>query len=73
MLSQKAAPEDVSINEMMIRWLLESGQLTKEMLQTFHPSVCNRLDRNTSGLITVYGKTLAALQFLSEAFVIVPF
>jgi len=40
-LSQKAAPEDVSINEMMIGWLLESGQLTKEMLQTFHPSVCN--------------------------------
>ena len=64
-LSQKAAPEDVSINEMMIGWLLESGQLTKEMLQTFHPSVCNRLDRNTSGLITG-GKTLAALQFLSE-------
>ena len=31
-LSQKAAPEDVSINEMMIGWLLESGQLTKEML-----------------------------------------
>lgn len=66
-LSQKAAPEDVSINEMMIGWLLESGQLTKEMLQTFHPSVCNRLDRNTSGLITG-GKTLAALQFLSEGF-----
>ena len=67
MLSQKAAPEDVSINEMMIGWLLESGQLTKEMFQTFHPSVCNRLDRNTSGLITG-GKTLAALQFLSEGF-----
>ena len=67
MLSQKAAPEDVSINEIMIGWLLESGQLTKEMLQTFHPSVCNRLDRNTSGLITG-GKTLAALQFLSEGF-----
>ena len=67
LLSQKAAPEDVSINEMMIGWLLDSGQLTREALQTFRPSVCNRLDRNTSGLITG-GKTLAGLQFLSEGF-----
>lgn len=34
-LSQKAAPEDVSINEMMIGWLLESGQLTKRCFRPF--------------------------------------
>lgn len=67
LLSQKAAPEDISINEMMIGWLLDSGQLTRETLQSFRPSVCNRLDRNTSGLITG-GRTLAGLQFLSEGF-----
>lgn len=67
LLSQKAVPEDVSINEMMISWLLESGQLTQEELVSFKPSICNRLDRNTSGLITG-GKTLAGLQFLSEGF-----
>ena len=77
-LSQKAAPEDVSINEMMIGWLLESGQLTKEMLQTFHPSVCNRLDRNTSGIL-IAGKSLPAARHwqlcssCQRAFVIVPF
>ncbi len=67
LLSQKAEPGDVSINEMFVGWMLQSGQLTEEELQSFHPSVCNRLDRNTSGLITG-GKTLAGLQFLSRGF-----
>ena len=48
-------------------YLLRSGQITEEELRTFRPSVCNRLDRNTSGLITA-GKTLAALQQLSQVF-----
>lgn len=64
-LSQKASPKDVSMVEMVIRYLLESKQLTKEELQTFHPSVCNRLDRNTSGLLLA-GKTLAGLQEFSR-------
>ena len=34
---------------------------TEEELRTFHPAVCNRLDRNTSGIVAA-GKTLAALQ-----------
>ena len=66
-LSQKAREEDFSINERMIAYLLSTGQLTREELQRFRPSVCNRLDRNTSGLITA-GKTLTGLQFLSESF-----
>lgn len=67
MLSQKAAPQDVSVVEHLIAYLLESGQITTEELRTFHPAVCNRLDRNTSGIIAA-GKTLAALQQLSEMF-----
>lgn len=67
LLSQKAEPDDISINEMFVGWMLESGQLSPDDLQSFHPSVCNRLDRNTSGLITG-GKTLAGLQFLSQGF-----
>ena len=47
--------------------LLKSGAMTKEDLQTFHPAVCNRLDRNTSGIVAA-GKTMAGLQTLSEAF-----
>lgn len=64
MLSQKAKPEDISANEYLISYLLASGQLTKEELTTFRPSVCNRLDRNTSGLLTA-GKSMKGLQELS--------
>ena len=53
--------------ENVTAYLLESGQLTKENLQTFRPSICNRLDRNTSGLI-VAGKSLAGLQQMGELF-----
>lgn len=63
-LSQKAEKEDVSLNEWVISYLLDTGKLTKEELQTFRPGVCNRLDRNTSGLITA-GKSLPGLQTLS--------
>lgn len=67
MLSQKASKEDVSLVEYLIGYLLEQGSLTKEDLKTFHPGVCNRLDRNTSGLVAA-GKTLQGLQILSKAF-----
>lgn len=67
MLSQKAKETDVSLVDRILSYLLESGQLTREQLRTFRPSVCNRLDRNTSGLIAA-GKSLAGLQILSEAF-----
>lgn len=65
MLSQKAAETDVSVNEYLIGYLLYQKVLTEEDLKTFRPSVANRLDRNTSGLI-ICGKSLAGLQYLSE-------
>ncbi|MGL5435419.1 MAG: RluA family pseudouridine synthase [Lachnospiraceae bacterium] len=67
MLSQKARSTDESLVEYLIAYLLDSGQLTEPELQRFRPSVCNRLDRNTSGLVAA-GKSLAGLQILSEAF-----
>ena len=66
-LSQKAAPTDISINELIIDYLLETEALTEEELLTFKPSVCNRLDRNTTGIIT-FGKSLAGIQELSKGF-----
>lgn len=66
-LSQKAVESDVSLNEMLISYMLETGALSEEQLKTFRPSMCNRLDRNTSGLICG-GKTLKGLQVLSELF-----
>lgn len=63
-LSQKSKPEEISVNEWLIGYLLKKGLVTKESLVTFRPSVCNRLDRNTSGMV-VCGKTLAGSQYLS--------
>ena len=67
MLSQKAEAKDVSVIEYVTDYLLKTEQITEEELKTFHPAVCNRLDRNTSGLITA-GKSLAGLQVMSELF-----
>ena len=67
MLSQKADKKDISLVEYLTGYLLEKGALTRENLLTFHPSVCNRLDRNTSGIVAA-GKTMAGLQTLSGAF-----
>ncbi len=65
MLSQKARPEDVSANEYIIGYLLESQAISHQELATFKPSICNRLDRNTSGIL-VAGKTLSGLQRMAE-------
>lgn len=65
-LTQKAQPDDLSLNEWMIGYLLGNGSITPEELHTFRPSVCNRLDRNTTGLV-LCGKTLHGTQLLSEA------
>lgn len=67
MLSQKAKADDISLVEHITSYLLEEGKLTKEEMQTFKPGICNRLDRNTSGLV-VAGKTLRGLQVMSELF-----
>ncbi len=66
-LSQKANPGDVSMVEHIIAYLLANGSLTEEELRTFHPSICNRLDRNTSGIL-VAGKTMSGLQKMGEIF-----
>ena len=67
MLSQKAKDTDESLVEYMIDNLIARGQLKKEQLRSFRPSICNRLDRNTSGLV-VGGKSLKGLQLMSSVF-----
>ncbi|MDR7814032.1 RluA family pseudouridine synthase [Lacrimispora sp.] len=67
MLSQKAKESDESLVEYMIDYLVSGGQLSTEQLRSFRPSVCNRLDRNTSGLV-VCGKSLPGLQLMSASF-----
>ncbi len=67
MLSQKADAKDESLVEHVITYLLDSNQITEEKLRKFKPSICNRLDRNTSGLV-VAGKSLIGLQKMGELF-----
>jgi len=67
MLSQKAKESDISLNEHILNYLIQSGHLPVEQLRTFKPSLCNRLDRNTSGIVAA-GKSMAGLQSLSQMF-----
>ncbi len=64
-LSQKAEKDDISVNEWLLGYLLEKGEIDGESMKSFRPSVCNRLDRNTGGLM-LCGKTLKGSRFLSE-------
>ena len=64
-LTQKAAAGDLSLNEWMIGYLLARDPNLVRDLPTFRPSVCNRLDRNTSGIV-LCGKSLAGSQYLSR-------
>lgn len=67
MLSQKADAKDESLVEHILSYLLSTNQLTEADLRKFKPSICNRLDRNTSGLV-VAGKSLIGLQTMGELF-----
>lgn len=67
MLSQKAKKMDVSLNEYALSYLLSCGKISLKELHTFKPSICNRLDRNTTGLITV-GVSLNGARALTLGF-----
>ncbi|MCR4674618.1 MAG: RluA family pseudouridine synthase [Lachnospiraceae bacterium] len=65
LLSQKAKKEDISLNEMLLSYLYDKKKIKEESLHIFRPSVMNRLDRNTTGIV-LFAKTLKGAQFLSE-------
>lgn len=62
-LSQKAEKTDISLNEWLIGYLLEKGDLSESDISFYKPSVCNRLDRNTSGMV-LCAKSLRGAQLL---------
>lgn len=64
-LSQKAAKGDISLNEWLLGYLLCGGAMTPADLIMFKPSVCNRLDRNTSGIV-LCAKSLKGAQMFGE-------
>lgn len=64
-LSQKADNNDESINDRFIQYLINNNEITTDSIKTFKPSICNRLDRNTSGMI-IAGKSLFGLQTMAD-------
>ncbi len=62
-LSQKAKTDDYSMNEQIADYCQKEGIVASG--STFKPSVCNRLDRNTSGIILA-GISLKGSQYLSK-------
>lgn len=58
MLSQKSNPSDVSVNDLLVRYLGRT--------ELFTPGISNRLDRNTSGLMLA-GKHPQAVRLLNAA------
>lgn len=63
MLSQKAKDSDTTLVEYFLGYLQQSGQWQPG--GAFTPGICNRLDRNTSGIV-IAGKSLAGLQKMSQ-------
>ncbi len=66
MLSQKAKMTDYSMVDFVREYVLQEGLLSPTVLETFSPGICNRLDRNTSGLMLA-GISLPGVQQLNEA------
>lgn len=65
LLTQKAKKEDISLNDWLLDYAQGKGKQDKIQNIAVKPSVCNRLDRNTSGLV-IGGISLAGLQIMSE-------
>lgn len=61
---ENGADRDTLIDQVLY-YLYEKGQYIPTLDSAFTPALCNRLDRNTSGIILV-GKTLQGVQGLNE-------
>lgn len=65
MLSQRAQAKDDSLNDYLIDYCIREGILSREELAGFRPSIANRLDRNTSGIVLA-GISIRGLQRLAQ-------
>lgn len=63
LLSQKAQSNDISANEIVLNYLQQNPECD---FSIYKPSVINRIDRNTEGIIIV-AKTYVAANILSKA------
>ncbi len=65
LLTQKDSPESQSLADEVLYYLKENGSYNPATSQGFTPAPCNRLDRNTAGIVLV-GKDIPTLQTLSS-------
>lgn len=67
LLSHSADSNDNNtVVKQLISYLHNKGEYDPEKEKTFVPSICNRLDRNTSGII-IGSKNYSSLQIMNEA------
>ena len=66
-LSQKSFDDSYSVNEWLVDHAVRSGMLSGSEFEMFRPSIVNRLDQNTGGIIAA-GLSLKGLKILSELF-----
>lgn len=67
LLSHKADKDsEDNLVDSMINYLIEKGEYIPEKEKTFTPAICNRLDRNTSGII-IGAKNYQSLKEINEA------
>lgn len=65
LLTQKDAPDSHSLADEVRYYLMEKGSYDPNTSKGFTPAPCNRLDRNTAGIVLI-GKNIPALQSLSS-------
>lgn len=54
-----------TLTDYVLSYLYDKGDYTPEKEITFTPAPCNRLDRNTSGMV-IFGKNFESLKLLNE-------
>lgn len=65
LLTQPDAQGQNTLTEQILTYLHQKGEYNPEDYQGFRPAPCNRLDRNTAGIVMV-GKTMQATQAIHE-------
>ncbi len=64
LLTQKDSKDGCSLAEQVLCYLSENGSYDSKHTKGFTPAPCNRLDRNTAGIVLV-GKNIKAVQAIS--------
>ena len=67
LLVQKSTPQDESLDQMVVEYLIYKGEYDPNKELAFKPGPAHRLDRNTSGMV-VFGKNHQSLELLFELF-----